>query len=356
MSSTTRPDEYVRAIQRSGLSIYDAIEVGSDLYIPSAELEKILDSGLRGFSTKGLAIRTRSKVVKSEICKVIGYPVPTSFRKEQPRFPGQNFDTYVQSANNLQIWNEELSATRRYVLIQEKGSVLTKVRVVTGETLAVLDTTGTLTQKYQARLVPGAVDAELITTTDTAHILPVLADGGAVCVAKSPTDYPEPQKLLPISTVFERLRGLIGRSFPDAGRDQERNRGAGLHRLVCEALGYGNYQDDGRFPDVKHQLVEVKLQTSPTIDLGLVTPSSTSPLDIPKVGDVQIRHADVRYALFDAVTDGKDVTLRRLYLTTGEGFFARFPQFQGKVLNKKLQIPLPTGFFGHTESIPDLLL
>jgi hypothetical protein len=32
-------------------------------------------------------------------------------------------------------------------------------------------------------------------------------------------------------------------------------------------------------------------------------------------------------------------------LTTGESFFTRFTQFQGKVLNKKLQIPLPRDFF-----------
>jgi hypothetical protein len=59
----------------------------------------------------------------------------------------------------------------------------------------------------------------------------------------------------------------------------------------------------------------------------------------------QIRHCDVRYALFYAVTDGNEVTLTNLFLTTGEKFFSRFPQFQGKVLNKKLQIPLPAGFF-----------
>ena len=40
-------------------------------------------------------------------------------------------------------------------------------------------------------------------------------------------------------------------------------------------LGYSRYEDKGQFPDIRHQLLEVKLQTSPTIDLGLVLPSST---------------------------------------------------------------------------------
>jgi hypothetical protein len=41
----------------------------------------------------------------------------------------------------------------------------------------------------------------------------------------------------------------------------------------------------------------------------------------------------------------QEVMLTHLFLTTGELFFSRFPQFQGKVLNKKLQIPLPEDFF-----------
>ncbi len=118
-----------------------------------------------------------------------------------------------------------------------------------------------------------------------------------------------------------------------------------MHRPVCQYLGYTSYQDDGAFPDVLHQLLEVKLQTSPTIDIGLVRPDSKEALDIPKIEGRQIRHCDVRYALFYAHTDGKYVTLTHLFLSTGEKFFTRFPQFQGKVLNRKLQIPLPTDFF-----------
>ena len=97
--------------------------------------------------------------------------------------------------------------------------------------------------------------------------------------------------------------------------------------------------------NVRHQLLEVKLQTAPTIDLGLVRPDSQDPLDVPKVLGKQLKHRNVRYVLFYANTDGTTVTLTHIFLTTGEAFFTRFPQFQGKVLNKKLQIPLPADFF-----------
>jgi len=163
--------------------------------------------------------------------------------------------------------------------------------------------------------------------------------------AFSPIASPKSGELLPIKDCFERLESLIGVKFKDAGSDQERNRGAALHELVCKALGYGDYKDNGQFPDIRHQLLEVKLQTSPTIDLGLVCPNSVSHLDIEMINGIQIRHCDVRYALFYGVIEGDEVEITNLYLTTGNDFFTRFTQFGGKVLNKKIQIPLPKGFF-----------
>lgn len=351
-----RAKAYVANIQKSGLTIYDSIAVGDKkLWIPSPDLELILDTGLRGLSLTGLPLRSRSKVVKEHVCRLLGYPVPKSFLKSKPRFPGQNFDIYVQKSNNLQVWNEELSPIRRYVMIRVSAEdIIVKVRVVTGDTLALLDTTGTLTQKYQARCVVGEQQKELVVDKDTSLLAPFVSDNFRIEAKETPIGYPIAKHILPIGKVFLKLSSLLGAHFVDTGYDQERNRGAALHRLVCQALGYGNYQDDGKFPDVRHQLLEVKLQTSPTIDLGLVLPSSTEPLDIPHVDGQQARHCDVRYAIFYAKKDGAEVSLTHFFLTTGESFFTRFTQFQGKVLNKKLQIPLPASFFeGEAERIPD---
>jgi hypothetical protein len=96
---------------------------------------------------------------------------------------------------------------------------------------------------------------------------------------------------------------------------------------------------------VRHQLLEVKLQTAPTIDLGLVTPDSTAHLDLGVVTPEPLRHCDVRYALFSGVPQGRQILLTGLHLTTGADFFSRFPRFGGKVLNRKLQIRLPKGFW-----------
>lgn len=339
------PDEYIATIRKSGFSIYEVITVGGEYWIPTPVLEFLLNRELEGINLTGLPLRTRSKVVKKHVCKALGYPIPSSFKKTQPRFPGQDFDTYTQKSNNLQIWNEEITPTRRYVVIKiSENDIITKVKVISGDALARYDTTGTLTQKYQARLIPGELTSELITSTDTGLLYPHVSPS-IVLRSFSPTDFPATGELLPIQVLFDRLSSLVGEKFPDRGWDQERNRGADLHRMVCRALGYTSYQDNGQFPDIRHQLLEVKLQTSPTIDLGLVAPNSMHPLDTPLLKRDQVKHCDVRYALFCAKTDGAEVELTHLFLTTGEGFFTRFPQFQGKVLNKKLQLPLPGDFF-----------
>ena len=89
--------DYVKNISESGLSIYDYVALDDpELYIPSDILEKILSDALVGLSLSGLPLRTRSKIIKSEICKALGYQVPKSFKRTHPRFVGQNFDEYTQ--------------------------------------------------------------------------------------------------------------------------------------------------------------------------------------------------------------------------------------------------------------------
>lgn len=338
------------SISKSGLSIYDQIEAhDSCLWFTDEELELLLRDRLCGRSYTGLPLRTRSKAVKTDICEALGYPVPTTFTKTQPRFPGQCFDAYIQKSNNLQIWNEDIEQNRRYVIIRLSATdVVERVRVVKGDTLASLDTTGTLTQKYQARLTTGGDIAELVSPTDTYVLLPIVSVGCIRKITESgrmPTDMPENGLLLPIADIYSALRPLLGKDIEDTGSDQERSRGGELHSLVCKTLGYATYADDGRFPDIRHQLLEIKLQTSPTIDLGLYRPDSTELLFDPTIGSLEIRHCDIRYALFFGQINSGYVTLTNLYLVTGEDFFTRFPHFRGRVINRKLQIPLPDSFF-----------
>ena len=337
---------YKNAISRSGLTIYDRIPGDRpDLFIASQELEEILKEGLIGISLSGFALRTRSEVVKAEVCKAIGSPVPGSFKKTQPRFPGQNFDVYIQKSNNLQVWNEDLDASRRYVIVRvDEDNRICNVRVVSGAELAKLDRTGALTQKYQAALDVGTAACELVSTDDA---IPAQLIGEKPSERLiDPTENPSLSSLIPIRILFEMLKCTIGMKVDYLGMDQERNRGSALHKAVTSLLGYSVFADKGTFPDIPNQLLETKLQTSRTIDLGLVTPDSKQALDYPAMdGSIVLRHCDVRYAMFYGDLTGNSVRITNFYLTTGRDFFSRFRRFEGKVLNKKLQIPLPSDFF-----------
>ncbi len=339
---------YKQLMKESQLGIYDSLAVTDSLYIPTQDLENMLREGLVGKSLFGLPLRTRSKVGKGLVCEALGYPIPSKFAKTQPRFPGQNLDTYFQKTNNLQIWNEEISASRRYAVIRlDENDLITHVKVIMGSQLAHYDNTGTITRKYQARFTD-AVDnpAELISEEDSETLHLLLSSNPPSFFSVSPSDSPISDTLLSINQIFIKLKELIGVKITNPGASKDRTRGIELQKLVCSQLGYSRYEDSGQFPDVFNQILEVKLQTSPTIDLGLVLPSSEEEFFIGNQAVPYIRHKDARYAVFYGELDGTDfVRLTKLVVTTGADFFTRFQRFEGKIINGKLQLRLPNNFF-----------
>lgn len=330
-------NQKIAAITASGKTIYDPLDQTPELVLTTRELEQSLRVKLSGLLLDQ-PIRTRSKVVKSAIARSLGYPVPRSFLKSKPRFPGQDFDVYVQKSDNLQIWNEELSPHRRYVLVRvnEENRVET-VKVITGVELAKLDTTGTLTSKYQATAIADVEDSRLVSEMDTPDLAALMSD--------PKTDYG--RHLMPIEKVYKRLLPLMGKTIPNPGNDQERVRGWELHKLISDALGIETPNDDGQIPDVTQQLLEIKLQTSPTVDLGLISPGAA---DKVTVSGQSFRYADIRYAVVYGTVVGDKVRLDHLVLTSGADFFCYFKSLQGNVVNKKNQIRLPGGFFDEAPS------
>lgn len=136
---------------------------------------------------------------------------------------------------------------------------------------------------------------------------------------------------------------MVGLKIDYLNSLQERNRGAELHAMICQHLGYSVYEDDGTYPDIANQLIEIKLQTSPTIDLGLHSPDDGA--SIVTIGDTTFTSEDVRYIIFDGVVEGNFIRLNRLYIVSGCEFTEYFPLFQGKRQNAKIQLPLPYDFF-----------
>lgn len=336
--------DFISNIRNSQKTIYDSIpDDDENLFIPISDLQRILRDHLIGISLSGYAPRTRSKIVKTEICNALGYPVPKSFKKTQPRFQGQNFDAYTQKSLNVQIWNEPIDPERRYVLLKvDSEDVICAVKVITGKQLAGYDNTGTLTHKYQATMISLGRSA-LLSPNDTISVREYIAHPSVNLFETSPNSKPKPKQLRSISQIYEALLPMAGSSIAYIGAGQERNRGAELHKLICEHLGYSQYQDDGTYPDITNQLLEIKLQTSPTIDLGLHSPEDGA--CIMEVRGQRFYSKDIRYVIFDGEVEGDRISLNHLYIVNGCDFTKYFPLFKGKGQNAKLQLPLPQDFF-----------
>ena len=280
-------------------------------------------------------------MVKQKICNALGYPVPNSFKKTQPRFLGQNFDVYIQKSLNVQIWNEDINLERRYVFLRVgENNIITHVRVITGKTLIQYDRTGTLTTKYQA-IMNSYDESNLFSECDTDVVVNYIVDPSQPLNDTDPNAHPNRNRLLRISEIYMRLFPIIGQSIDYLGAVQERNRGAELHKIICSHLGYSIYEDNGLYPDIANQLLEIKLQTSQTIDLGLHSPTDGE--SIIEVDGTTFHSEDVRYAIFRGELAGDKILLKNLYVVSGRDFVKYFPLFKGK--NAKIQIPLPNDFF-----------
>lgn len=340
-----RKAEKIRAnIKASSLTIYDRLTPkDTDYWLEDQELQCLLNKYLIGKSYEGQANRTRSKSINQDICEAMGYPKPKSFKKTHPRFVCQNFDKYAQQSTNLQIWNEEITPTRRYCLVLlDENNVVTRVLVMSGSTLQEFDTTGTLTTKYQANIIDETMESSLLSKKDTDNII---QNFGQYSEKKTdnPATFPSYSNLMSIQQIFDRLKLLEGQKYSISGK--ERTDGDLLQSIVYKSLGYTQYKENGQLPDLMNQLLEIKRQTSRTIDLGLFKPNDVEQLNIPAVKGYVPKVEDLRYAIFYCQVDGKTMTIKKVFLVTGKDFFNHFRLFNGNRQNKKIQLHLSSKYW-----------
>ena len=345
VASTLHDARVIRAaIAQLGFDIYEPLTEHPEVVYTTTELEALLRAELVG-EVFDAPIRTRAKLAKQAVASALGYPVPQTLRTTKPRFPGQDLDVYVQQSSNLQVWNDEVSPTRRYaVLGMDHVSRVVAVRVAEGTELAAYDTTGTLTSKYQAKRRAGKSGSTRVSIQDTEAFIAELAptdhlDSGTLHRLR-PANAPVHGRVLSISALHERMLDLVGLVLEYS--PSERLRGEELHRAACQALGLGSYSDTGRFPDIVCQALEVKLQLAGTIDLGLVTPDSQEPA---VTLSPRLRHCDARYLVAYALHEDDVFSIEHVVTATGADFFQEFQRFGGLVQNRKLQLRLPSSFF-----------
>lgn len=103
------------AIRQCGFDMYTELAAHPEAVYTSSQLEALLDHELVGLLFD-LPNKTRAKLIKQAVATALGYPHPASMRRVRPRFPGQDLEVHTQQSTNLQIWNDQVSPTRRYAV------------------------------------------------------------------------------------------------------------------------------------------------------------------------------------------------------------------------------------------------
>ncbi|MGL1234897.1 nuclease [Vibrio parahaemolyticus] len=113
-------------------------------------------------------------------------------------------------------------------------------------------------------------------------------------------DEPTKQSLLPIESLLDVIATKIVGKVSVTPSLSTKERGQYLERIIATSLGYNINEAelmDGGYPDIRNQALEIKVQDSPTVDLGKYTPEFE--VDVPSCPGFST--GDIRY--FIALTN-----------------------------------------------------
>ena len=155
-------------------------------------------------------------------------------------------------------------------------------------------------------------------------------------------DKPRPGQVLALRILREKAAvRLINATIEGA---TTKNRGQFLELLISQYLGYVPRADEplmGSYPDLPNQALEVKVQDSPTIDLGMYSPRVEE--DVPACPGFTT--LDIRYLI--ALTDEKTGVVTGVVLCPGEKLGEHFSYVSST--SYKCQRAIPMRFFDQYE-------
>lgn len=301
----------------------------------------------------------------AEPCPEGQYRIVPQKGKGVPRILRELVDTYIVTAEdfrsyNLQVWNRDpteavlvqynsgevvLSKDIRLVLVRidPKTNLVRSIYVLSPEYIIQnFGVFGKETIKHQLLVSPEA-RAQVVSRIppilvhpDRPAMSPLLA-GRPITVTGSIHDQPVSGQVMTLETLANILGpSLVGMRF---GRSQTRNRGQELEAAVARALGYQLPEGTllaSDFPDIRAQVLEVKIQECPTVDLGLFNPQ------FPElVQNCGVSTEDVRYLI--ALINPSTEIIDGLVLCPGARLGDHFSYV--RTTSYKCQRSIPASFF-----------
>lgn len=143
----------------------------------------------------------------------------------------------------------------------------------------------------------------------------------------------DPDRILPIKIIDERISDkLVGETLDVSLSAKQR--GQQLERMVAYQLGYRGMQEglEGGYPDIRNQMLEIKVQDSPTIDLGKYSPQFEE-----RIND-NFTTRTIRYLI--ALTDPASGAIDGLIMCPGEELGKYFTYVAEKSFKCQRNIPM----------------
>lgn len=288
------------------------------------------------------------------------YEIVPPKQKGVPSFLREYIDTYIVTTGtsyNLQVWNRNPNSASVQVDLRNGETLLASdVRFVLGkinfddciESIIVMSP-DYIEEKF-GRFGKPTIKQQLIISNKKRE--EIIRDGGMVIVDSSlPIELldndndrvltntsikDEPEKVLPIETIDKCITDKLMGERLDISLSTKQ-RGQQLERFVAHQLGYQNLKDglEGGYPDIRNQMLEVKVQDSPTIDLGRYSPQFEEQIN----DDFTTR--TIRYLI--ALTNTSNGEIDGIIICPGEELGKYFTYVAEKSF--KCQRNIPMSFF-----------
>lgn len=290
----------------------------------------------------------------------IEYEIIPPKQKGVPSFLREYIDTYLVTSGinyNLQVWNRNPNSASVQVDLKNGETLLASdVRFVLGKINEdkIIESIIIMTPEYienrfgkfgkptvkQQLILSNKKREEIISNHGmiVADInIPVdLLDTEHDTVTRDVSMKDEPEKVLPIETINQQISKKLLNETLDISLSTKQ-RGQQLERMVAYQLGYKKLQEEleGGYPDIRNQMLEIKVQDSPTIDLGRYSPQFEEQIN------ENFTTRTVRYLI--ALTDASNGEINGIILCPGEELGKHFTYVSEKSF--KCQRSIPMSFF-----------
>lgn len=317
-----------------------------------SNVRKIIASTLEKFNLPKLATEKEYEIVPPK-------------RKGVPKIVREFIDTYIVTTGtsyNLQVWNR-IPASNTLLIKYESGEsllcndvrfVFVRIDPVKSVIASIIILTPKYIEEKFGKFGRPTVKHQLLISSKARK---------AIYESKERIlSFPDSKKLSyhithdykpPISGMVEEpelkelysiplLRKLVAEKLIGVRLDPAatKNRGQLLERMTLNLLGYEKQKNEilfGGFPDIKNQLLEVKVQDSPTVDLGKFTPEA----EVIVISEKNLTTFDVRYLI--ALSNSQTGIIEGIILAPGEKLGELFSYISNQ--SYKCQRSIPMNFF-----------